>query len=91
MARGDSVGSREPGRLREIQTILAQLNDWEQNYGTTYGDAKGLGSTGEANARIADLKDKLCGLGAVFRWNGERYVLVATAAPGQGRQLADLG
>jgi hypothetical protein len=70
--------------------VLALLNEWEQEYGTTYGAGAGLGSSGESNARIADLKDKLRNLGAVFQWNGDRYILIETVKPGSGHQMADL-
>jgi hypothetical protein len=76
-------------RTQAIRDVLATLNEWEREYGTTYGSGAGLGSSGEANARIADLKDKLRSLGAVFQWRGERYVLVKTVAPGSGHQMPD--
>lgn len=73
----------------QIRSLLASLNLWEQNYGTTYGPKRGMGSTGEANARIAGLKEKLHALGALYHWDGSQYVLDGIAESGQGGQRPD--
>jgi hypothetical protein len=84
------MDNTEKDRLRDILNAMESLNEWEREYGTTYGTGAGLGSSGESSARIADLKDKLCNLGAVFQWRGDRYVLIDTAKPGSGYQIADM-
>jgi len=76
-------------RMHKIRRTLAELNEWESRYGTTYGVDAALGSSGEAPARIARLKDELRGLGALYRWDGTSYVLIETVAEGEGHQLAD--
>jgi hypothetical protein len=73
----------------EIDELLEQLNRWEHDYGTAHGPAAGLASTGEAPARIATLKERLAEAGAVFRWDGDRYVLEHVAAPREGRELGE--
>ncbi len=72
-----------------IRQLLASLNHWEQTAGTTYAADPRLKSTGEANARIADLKRQLAARGAVYHWNGREYVLDAIETPGRGRQGPD--
>ena len=56
---------------------MAALNYWEHNYGTAYAPDAQLKSTGEANARIANLKQKLNEKGAIYHWSGTEYVLDA--------------
>jgi len=84
------MGEATSGRLRLIHETLAELNEWESQYGITYGDGAGLGTSGEAPARIESLKDELRGLGAVFRWDGASYVLVDTVSAGEGYQVEDV-
>ena len=79
----------EPGRAGRIRKALGDLNEWESLYGNTYGAAAGLGSTGEAPARIASLKHELRALGAVFQWDGTAYALIETVTEGAGDQLPD--
>ena len=64
MQKDDSSASEQ------IQHLLAELNEWEQQYGTRYAADPRLKSTGESNARIADLKEQLAAGGARFHWNG---------------------
>jgi len=73
----------------EIRRLLDTLNYWEQQYGVTYVGRPDLKSTGEANARIAELKEQLVTRGAVFHWNGRGYVLDEIVLPSQGRQGPD--
>jgi hypothetical protein len=69
MQKDDSSKSAQIGKL------LAELNEWEQQYGTRYAADPRLKSTGESNARIDDLKEQLVALGAHVHWNGQEYVL----------------
>ena len=73
----------------EIRDLLEVLNYWEQTYGTTYAGEARLKSTGEANARISDLKQKLNAKGAIYHWNSQKYVLDTIVDPNQGGQGAD--
>ena len=68
----------------EIKQLLEDLNYWEKNYGTTYSQEKRLKSTGEANARIADLKEKLKSKGMLYHWDGSEYVLDTVVEPKPG-------
>lgn len=72
-----------------VDALLASLNEWEQNYGTTYGAGRGLATTGESAARINALKDELKARGVVFHWNGREYVVDEVRGPGQGMQGPD--
>jgi hypothetical protein len=72
--------------MDRVESLLESLNEWEREYGTTYGDAAGLASTGESNARIAELKRQLVEAGAVFHWDGERYVLDELVEGGTGHE-----
>ncbi len=76
-------------RHEEIRDLLKQLSSWEQKYGTTYAAKPRLTSTGESNARITELKDKLVALGARFHWNGKEYVLDSVRQPRRGSQGPD--
>lgn len=69
----------------DADMLLAQLNEWEQKYGQL-GGGRGLASTGEAPARIADLKRQLSELGVVVEWDGKGYVIVSRRDGGGGRQ-----
>ena len=66
----------------ELEALLFQLNAWEQKYGPL-GGAKGMASSGEAPARIADLKQQIAALDMGVVWNGREYALVprSGAAP----------
>lgn len=83
MANSVIPSSKEGDAKREQQTLelLAQLNEWEQQYGAGFRSDPGLKDKGEANARIQDLKAKLHALGARYRWDGSAYVLDAPAEP----------
>lgn len=72
----------------EVEELLRMLNEWEQQYGTTYAGNPMLKGTGEANARIAGLKETLEARGVVYHWNGTEYVVDAVTA-GRGRQGPD--
>jgi hypothetical protein len=74
-------------RAAQIRRRLDQLNEWETHYGGAHAGPD-EGSTGEAPARIARLKQELRALGAVFQWNGKAYALIDTAAEGAGDELA---
>lgn len=78
-----------PGDPDAIRELLASLNRWEQTAGTAHTANSRLKNTGEANARIADLKEQLAARGAVFHWNGREYALDAIETPGRGRQGPD--
>jgi hypothetical protein len=71
--------------MLDVDTLLAQLNEWEQKYGPL-GGGKGLASSGEAPARIAELKRQLSELGIVVEWNGTEYVIVSRNDGGGGRR-----
>jgi hypothetical protein len=65
-----------------VSRLLSQLNEWEQNYGPL-GAGKDLKSTGEAAARIAELKRELRELHVEVAWNGAEYVIVPPAGDDQ--------
>lgn len=67
----------------DIDALLDELNEWEQKYGPL-GGGKGLDSTGEAPARIAELKRQLVIRGVTVAWDGAKYVIVAPE-DGDGR------
>jgi hypothetical protein len=60
---------------KDVPTLIAALNEWEQKYGPL-GGGRGLASTGEAPAQIAELKARLRALGVTVEWNGHEYVVV---------------
>lgn len=72
-----------------VASLLASLNEWEQNYGTTYGANRGLATTGEGAARINSLKEQLIARGVVFHWDGKEYVVDDIRGRGQGAQGPD--
>jgi hypothetical protein len=63
----------------DIPALIAELNEWEQKYGPL-GGGKGLANSGEAPARIAELKRRLRDLGVTVEWNGREYVIVGGSA-----------
>lgn len=65
----------------ELEALLLQLNAWEQKYGPL-GGAKGMASSGEAPARIADLKQQIAAMGMGVVWNGQEYALVPLSGSG---------
>ena len=69
----------------DIDRLLSELNEWEQKHGPL-GGGKGLASTGEAPARIADLKRQLREAGVEVEWNGAEYVIVRRHDGSGGRQ-----
>jgi hypothetical protein len=62
-------------RESKIDALLLSLNEWEQKYGIQHSRDPTLKSSGEANARIAQLKRELDELGASYHWDGVKYVL----------------
>ena len=80
--------SELPGRSSIVE-LIARLTEWEVHYGITYPPNVGLVSTGESTAQINELKRQLVELGAIFHWDGSRYVLDRVAVPGKGRQNPD--
>lgn len=60
------------GAASEVKALLTRLAEWEGRGNADRSDRK---STGESEARIADLKAKLAARGAFYHWDGERYVL----------------
>ena len=75
-------------REEEVRELLSRLNHWEQRYGTAHKDDSLSTDNGEANARIASLKEALAEKGAVFHWDGAEYVLDSLAEPGRGGELS---
>lgn len=70
----------------EVLRVLDALNTWERTYGTSYGPGAELDALGEGTARIAQLKERLKALGAVFHWAGEGYVLDGVRSDGPGEE-----
>jgi hypothetical protein len=58
-----------------VQKLLAELNEWEKKYGPR-GGGKRLVSSGEANARIEELKRLLRELDVEIDWNGLEYEVI---------------
>lgn len=59
-----------------VEKFLAQLNELEQLYGRIPSEKDpNYDPSGEANARIQSLKDKLAQLGAELEWDGWQYNL----------------
>lgn len=75
--------------MKEIESLLSQLNHWERTYGNTYPPNAGMATTGEAPARIAELKAQLKARGAVFHWASGAYVIDKILGPGEGHQGPD--
>jgi hypothetical protein len=63
------------------------LNEWERRARAAAQNEPRLKSTGESEARIAELKRQLTEIGAIFRWTGTEYILVEVVGPGDGREL----
>lgn len=61
---------------QRIGELLARLSEWQRQSPA----APGVKSTGESNARIAELERQLRTLGAIYHWDGERHVLDGIAA-----------
>jgi hypothetical protein len=78
---------KQTGDQRRIEQVLESLNEWERLSRPAGEDQPRLKSTGESEARIAELKRQLTELGAVFRWTGAEYVLVEVVDPGDGTEL----
>ncbi len=75
--------------MKAIEPLLGELNQWETKYGNTYPPRAGLATTGEANARISELKAQLKARGAVFHWAKTAYVIDRVLGPGKGQQGPD--
>lgn len=75
--------------IKTIESLLSELNHWETKYGNTYPPRAGLATTGEASARIAELKAQLRARGAVFHWAKTAYVIDKVLGPNKGHQESD--
>jgi len=67
----------------QLETLLAELTEWERNYGIRYSGDPMLRSTGESNAAIEELKRRLNERGARYHWQARtrRYVLDSLGLP----------
>ena len=77
---------KSQSRETEIRKLLEEFNYWEQAVRHRANERGRMGSTGEANARIALLKKRLIDEGAVFRRHQGQYILDGIVSPGQGRE-----
>ena len=73
-------------RETEIRKLLEELNYWERAVRPRISEQERMGSTGEANSRIAFLKKRLIDEGAVFRRHQGQYILDGVVSPGHGRE-----
>jgi len=63
-------------RQDDVQNLLTQLNELERLYGRVPAEKDpNYDPSGEANARIHLLKQKLESLGAELEWDGSQYRL----------------
>jgi hypothetical protein len=58
-----------------VDYLLRELNLWERKYGLGIS-SESLATTGEAPARIAEIKAGLQELGVRVEWNGKEYLRV---------------
>lgn len=66
----------------KVEGLLEQLNRWARDSGLDPGDPESqVRSTGESNAAIGNLKDRLLALGVQVQWDGNarRYERAAAA------------
>jgi len=77
---------KSQSRETEMRKLLDELNYWEQAVRPRDTEQGRMGSTGEANARIALLKKRLIDEGAVFRSHQGQYSLDGIVSPGQGSE-----
>lgn len=70
----------------ELEWLLEKLSGWERDYGIRFSGDPNLVDTGEGNAAIDDLKQKLNERGARYHWDGPRreYVLDSVGPPPGG-------
>jgi len=81
--------SEQGSRLETITALLASLNEWQQRRGPVAPVDPTRKDSGEASARIEELKRQLAAAGAVYHWDGRRYVLDTVATSGAGAQGPD--
>jgi hypothetical protein len=73
----------DPSDRQRLNELLAELNDLEQRYGRVRRQADPLyRSSGEVNARVDLLKEKIARLGATISWADGRYQLIENADEG---------
>ena len=65
------------------QKLLRALSEWERTGGTRFAGRPDLISSGEGNAQIDSLKERLDALGARYHWRlgAREYVLDGMEAP----------